>query len=314
MRGLGLVTIGQTMAVIRSRTERPLEHGARLGLSFAGAETNVAIGMRRLGIPATWIGHLGPDALADMIRRELRAEGVQARVRVDPDRPTGLILSEQRTSGTTRIWYYRKDAAGVGLSAADVDGTLVAAASLLHVTGILLCLGPGPAEAVTHAVELARAAGVPVSVDLNYRSALATPEEFAQLARPLIAAADIVFATADEAALLTGLQDPADMAKALHAAGPPTVVIKSGADGSLLSCPDGRFRRDAIAVRVVDTVGAGDAFAAGFLAAFLAGHDAEQQIDQAVRVAGFSVASDGDWEGLPSAAELVLHSGKDVLR
>jgi 2-dehydro-3-deoxygluconokinase len=302
------------MGVIRSRTERPLEHGAQLGLSFAGAETNVAIGMRRLGVPATWIGHLGADALADLIRRELRAEGVEVRAAVDETRPTGLILSEQRTSGMTRIWYYRKDAAGVGLSADDVDEALVAAAALLHVTGIPLCLGPGPAAAVTRAVEVARAAGVPVSVDLNYRSALASPKQFAQWAQPLIATADIVFATAEEAALLTDIDEPFAMAKALRAAGPESVVIKFGGEGSLLSCADGRFRRDAAGVRVVDTVGAGDAFAAGFLAARLAGADHDRQMDQAVQVAAFAVASDGDWEGLPTAQELGNTGGKDVLR
>jgi 2-dehydro-3-deoxygluconokinase len=312
--GGGLVTIGQTMGVIRSRKERPLEHGGQLNLSFAGAETNVAIGMRRLGVPATWIGHLGADALADLISRELRAEGVEVRAAVDEDRPTGLFMSEQRTSGMTRIWYYRKDAAGVGLSAADIDEDLVASAATLHVTGIPLCLGDGPAEAVTHAVRIARAAGVPVSVDLNYRSALATPQQFAEWVRPLIAQADIVFATAEEAALLTGIDEPSAMAKALHEAGPQSAVIKFGAEGSLLSCPDGELRRDAIGVHVVDTVGAGDAFAAGFLAARLAGDDYDRQMDQARHVAAFAVATDGDWEGLPTARELAADSGKDVRR
>jgi 2-dehydro-3-deoxygluconokinase len=314
MTGRGLVTIGQTMGVVRSQTARPLEHGSALTLTMAGAESNVAIGLRRLGVPATWIGHLGADALAAMIRRELTAEGVQVRAAVDPVRPTGLMISERRTADTTRIWYYRTQAAGAGLSIDDVDEELISEASLLHLTGITPCLGPEPAKAVNRAAEIAQAAQVPVSFDLNYRKALADPAQFAAAVKPLIAAADITFATLEEAGVLAGVAGHAEAAQLLHDLGAAAVVVKRGPEGSYLSDADGILHQDAAPARVVDTVGAGDAFEAGFLFAYLAGHDRARRLQAAAEVAGFAVASDGDWEGLPTLAELSLQGGQDVLR
>lgn len=314
MRGTGLVTIGQTMGVVKSPAVRPLERGSHLRLSIAGAESNVAIGMSRLGIPATWISHLGADALADLVRRELRAEGVRVHAAVDPVRPTGLMLSERRTVDVTRLWYYRKDAAGAGLSVDDIDEELIAGASLLHLTGITACLGTGPAKAVLRAAEIAQAARVPISFDLNYRKTLADPIQFATAVRALVAAADIVFATAEEAALLGDVKEPLAPADALHVLGPTHVVVKFGADGSLLSSPEGVLRQAASPTRPVDTVGAGDAFAAGFLAAYLTGQDRAGQMRQAAQVAAFAVGTDGDWEGLPAFHELNLHGGQDVVR
>jgi 2-dehydro-3-deoxygluconokinase len=312
--GTGVVTIGQTMGVLTSLAVRPLEHGSHLRLGIAGAESNVAIGLSRLGIPTTWVGHLGADALAHVVRRALRAEGVRVRAAVDPARPTGLMLSERRTADVTRIWYYRKDAAGAGLSVDDIDEELIAGASLLHLTGITACLGTGPAAALDRAVKVAQAAAVPVSFDLNHRTALADPARFAAVVRPLVAAADIVFATAEEAALLGEVNESRTPADVLHALGPSQVVVKYGAAGSLLSSPEGVLRQDAIPTRPRDTVGAGDAFAAGFLAARLTGQDPAGRLRQAAEVAAFAVGTDGDWEGLPAPHELSLHAGQDVVR
>jgi 2-dehydro-3-deoxygluconokinase len=311
----GLVTIGQTLATVRGTTAGPLERGQLLRLSVAGAESNVAIGVRRLGVPATWIGHVGQDAVGDLVLRELRAEGVQVRAVRDPDRPTALLLSERRTATQRRIWYYRRDAAGAGLSPADVEQADWTGAGLVHLTGITACLGPGPAAAAAAAAARARAAGMQVSVDLNHRLALADDTAFAAAVRPLAAAADVVFATAAEAATLTGQADVARMAAELLASGPSAVIIKLGTEGSLLVTADGAVRQPALPASVVDPVGAGDAFAAGFLAGRLHGADPVGCLRQAAQVAAVAVATEGDWEGLPSTQELpALEQGLDIAR
>ena len=311
----GLVTIGQTLAAIRSAAAGPLARGRPLQLSVAGAESNVAIGVRRLGVPATWIGHVGQDALGDLVLRELRAEGVDVQAVRDPDRPTALLLAERRTADRRRIWYYRRDAAGAGLSPADIGQADWSGAGLVHLTGITACLGPGQAAATAAAATRARAEGMEISVDLNHRFALAGETAFAEAVRPLAAAADIVFATAAEAAILTGQADVEGMAAELLAAGPSAVIIKLGADGSLLITGDGTVHQPALPTVVVDPVGAGDAFAAGFLAGRLNGADPADCLRQAAHVAAVAVATEGDWEGLPTKEELpMLDQQLDIAR
>jgi 2-dehydro-3-deoxygluconokinase len=315
MSRAGLLTIGQTMASLNPVAAVPLSRGASFKLSMAGAESNVAIAVRRLGFPATWIGQLGDDAAGAMIRRELLAEGVRVNAAVDPTRPTGLILFERRTADQTRAWYYRKQAAGVGLTPDDVDPELVSGAGMVHLTGITPLLGDGPARAVAGIIERARAAQVSLSVDLNYRAALASPSDFAATVTPMLAAADIVFATMVEAALFTSAQDLVEITRALHTLGPRTVVLKFGAEGSLASSAGAVVRQEPISVQAVDTVGAGDAFAGGFLAAVLAQQDLKEQLSQAARVAAVAVSTHGDWEGLPTGDELatILNAG-DIVR
>jgi 2-dehydro-3-deoxygluconokinase len=311
----GLVTMGQTLARIRATAVGPFARGCPLQLSVAGAESNTAIAARRLGVPATWIGHVGTDSLGDLILRELRAEGVEVQAVRDMERPTALLLAERRTAARRQIWYYRRDAAGAGLSPADVSRTDWSGAGLLHLTGITACLGPGPAAATTSAATRAKARGMELSIDLNHRFALADETTFAQALRPLVAAADIVFATAAEAAVLTGRSEVEHMAEDLLAAGPSVVVVKFGADGSLLLTKDGLVRQPAIPTVELDPVGAGDAFAGGFLAGRLRGADPVACLRQAAHVAAVAVATEGDWEGLPTEEELpILRDESDIAR
>jgi 2-dehydro-3-deoxygluconokinase len=315
----GLITIGQTLATMRASTAGPVARGGSLRVSLAGAESNVAIGVRRLGVPATWVGHVGRDALGDLIVRELRAEDVDVRAARDPGRPTALLLAERRTASRRRIWYYRRDAAGAGLSPDDVERADWSRAGVVHLTGITACLGPGPAAAAAAAAARARAAGAEISVDLNYRSALASEAGFAAAVRPLVAAADVVFATVAEASAVshcTGAERDAErLAADLLTAGPAVVVIKLGRGGSLLATRDGTARQAALPTEVVDPVGAGDAFAAGFLAARLRGADPAACLRQAACVAAIAVATEGDWEGLPSEEELLtLTQEEDIVR
>src|SRR6185437_15049689 len=101
-----LVTLGETMGVLIPAAAGPLHRGAGLRLSIAGSESNVAIGVRRLGVAATWIGRVGPDEVGDLILRELRAEDVAVRA-VRDRAPTGLMLKTTRAAGITRVSYFR---------------------------------------------------------------------------------------------------------------------------------------------------------------------------------------------------------------
>lgn len=309
-----LVTLGETLGVIAVTGAGPVTSGSPARLGIAGSESNVAIGVARLGGRATWIGRVGDDPFGRLVARELRAEGVDARIVVD-ERSTATLLREQRTSGLARTTYYRSGSAGSQLSADDVTDDVLGRGDLLHVTGITPALGPGPAAAVGRIVSMATERKAVVSFDVNYRAALWSREEALAVLEPLLAKADIVFAGEHEAALFCGPAAPGALAKALCERGASIAVVTGGAAGSWL-CADGfEIAQPAHGVRVVDTVGAGDAFVAGFLAEMMDGKDPVQCLATAAAMGAFAVSTLGDWEGLPRRDELhLLDSSDEVLR
>ncbi|MEU7750817.1 sugar kinase [Micromonospora sp. NPDC049101] len=300
-----LLTLGETMAAFRS--SGPLRLGGTAGISVAGAESTVAIGVARLGHRAAWVGVTGADEPGELVRRTLRAEGVDLTwSRIDATAPTGLILFENRVADINRVTYHRAGSAGSRLRPADVTRAFDAPGPpprLLHVTGITCALGAEPYQAVVEAVRRARAAGSTVCLDVNHRQRLWSVAEAAAALRPLLPALDLVVASDDELAVLT---DAADPVAALLSAGVTEVVVKHGADGATSHRAAGTVHRPARTVPVVDTVGAGDAFVAGLLSAWLDGADAPTRLDRAVTTGAFAVATRGDWEGLPDRAELAL--------
>src|SRR5215472_9427161 len=190
-RQTALVTLGEVLAVLRSEHAGPLRCGRSMRLSIAGSESNVAIGVSRLGHSAVFVGRTGADALGSAVRSALLGAGVAAELSVDRERATGLMLVERRMHDVRRVQYYRRASAGSALTPGDVEAATFAGARLLHVTGITPLLSDSAAAAVDAAVAHARSHGVPVSLDLNYRSALAAPEQFRATLRPLVERADI---------------------------------------------------------------------------------------------------------------------------
>lgn len=320
----GLVTLGEALVTIGSLDPGPWAVGSSLRASFAGAEANVAIGMARLGHPACWVGRLGSDPGGSLVLRGLRAEGVDvSRVRRELEAPTAVLLREQRTSDRAGICYFRSGSAGSQLSASDVDESVVRGAGLVHVTGITAGLGVGPLAAVRRLVALARSGEIVVSLDVNYRSALWSEAAAGEVLAPLAREATIVFGGPDELALLSlaGATDPADVAAELLAVGVREVVLKDGSQGATSYCAaapgsvGGSWSVPAFPVTVVDTVGAGDAFVAGYLSGELENFSPAAKLDRGARLGAIAVSTRGDWEGFPQVAELdSLLAGQDVTR
>jgi len=300
-----LLAVGETMALLTTPEVGRLRHAGSLTLGVAGAESNVAIGARRLGCPAAWVGRVGDDELGALVVSRIRAEGVDVGGVVrDPGAPTSLMLKERRTAAMVRVLYYRRHGPGSRLEPGDLDPAQVAAAGVLHVTGITPALSDSARATVEHAVELAREARVPVSFDLNYRSALWPADRAAAVCRDLAARADLVFASDDEAELLGLEGDPADLARGLAGLGGGQAVVKLGERGAVAAV-DGRVHVvDPVPVQAVDPVGAGDAFVAGYLAETLAGRPVPERLATAAACGAFAVTVPGDWEGLPSRDEL----------
>ena len=302
-----VVTLGETMALMKAETPGPLAHVSSLSLGVGGAESNFAVALRRLDTSVTWVGRVGEDSLGDLVQREIAAEGIVTLAIRDPAAPTGLMIKERRTPDALRVWYYRAGSAGSRLSCADIPVERIAEAELLHVTGITLGLSDSACETVHQAVDCARRAGVLVSFDLNYRSALWPPDEAATQFSRIIAKADIVFAGDSEAAMVVGTSDdPLALAHRVADLGPTQSVIKLGADGCVAVVDGHEYRHPAVRINSVDSVGAGDAFVAGYVSELVAGADVPTRLRTAVRAGAFACLVPGDWEGMPRRQELAL--------
>ena len=301
-----VVVVGESLGLLVGEDAGRLSRGDRMRLTFGGAESNVAIGVSRLGGSAAWIGRLGADPVGAMILRELRAEGVAVHAATESAAPTALMLKERVRPGASRITYYRRGQAGSRLSPADVPTDVVTSAKVLHVTGISVALGERPRDAVTHAVDLARASGTLVSFDVNHRATLV--DDLEQTRRGYLALAeraDLLFAGNDEAELLTGESDPERQLDAMLALGAQQAVVKLGEDGAIAATAEGdRLRQGAFRVSAVDTVGAGDAFVAGWLASLVAGDEIDARLDTAIRCGALACLTEGDWEAAPTRADL----------
>lgn len=306
----GVVTFGEVMALFRGNDPGMLSLSRDMRLGTGGAEGNVAVALKRLGTDVTWIGRVGQDSLGGLVERELSAEGIDVRAIADAGAPTGLMVKERRTPANTRVWYYRQGSAGSRLAPEDLPESLLRSAGLVHATGITPALSPSAAAATLHAAETARAAGVPVSFDLNFRSKLWSGQEAGNFYRKILPLVDIVFAGDEEAALIVGdgISDPSELARRIAELGASQTVIKLGEHGCLALVDGVEYRQEAISVPVVDTVGAGDGFVAGYLSDFLAGAPVRQRLLTAVTVGAFACMVPGDWEGMPFRAELGLLS------
>lgn len=311
-----VVTLGETMALVRTTEIGSLRHANDLALGVGGAESNVAIGLSRLGVDVSWLGRVGDDPLGERVVRELRAEGVDVRHTVDSAAPTGLMVKERPSAASTAVYYYRAGSAGSQLGASDVPARWVEEASILHITGITPLLSPSARECLRVVVRRAKTSGVTVSFDINYRSKLAAPETARPILKEFAEQADIVFGGEEELALLDPSSTVADLAAHLHDQGVGHVVVKRGAAGATVITAADTVESDGFVIDPIDTVGAGDAFVAGYLSATLDDLDVVSVLRRANACGAMACLVPGDWEAAPTQRDLerFLGAGGDPVR
>jgi len=317
-----IVTLGECLVSLVAVEHGPLAEADTFRRHVAGAEANVAVGLVRLGHPVAYIGRVGDDGFGTTILRRLRGEGVDTRcVRVEPDGGTGIMFRERRAVGPSEVLYRRAGSSGSRMGVEDVDAASEAGlfrnARLLHLTGITPALSPSCRSAVGAAIEQARAANLQVSLDLNLRRRLWADEEARPVLRGLVARADIVFASVEEAAVVAGNGsatamtggDPASRAAAVASAlldlGARRVALKldAGAAGSYAADRPAVVVPAVPDVPLIDPVGAGDAFCAGYLAATLEGADEAAALALGNACGASVLGAEGDLAGAPSRAE-----------
>ena len=300
-----VVTLGETMALFAPREAGPLRYVSDFRLKFGGAETNFATALIRLGVSAGWLSRLGDDELGRFIAHNLRGEGVDvSRVIYDQDAPTALYVKELSAVGDTSVYYYRRGSAASRLAPDDLDVPYLTGARWLHVTGITPALSDSCRAAVERAVELARDAGLDVSFDPNLRLKLWSVERAREVLFPILRRSTVLLGGMEELSVLLNLSDPDAAADWGLGQGVATTVVKLGAEGALVATADERRVIPPFNVpRVIDPVGAGDGFDAGFVAGRLKGWDLWRSARLGNAVGAHAIMVNGDYEGYPTLAE-----------
>lgn len=291
--------MGEAMALFLTRDATPLRGAEHFTRSVAGAESNVAAGVARLGLRASWCGRVGDDALGHGVLDRLRGEDVDlSRAVVDADANTGVLVRDHHPERTASVAYARACSAGSLLCPGDVEPSWLEDADILHLSGVTAALGPAPADAVAFAARHAASSGTRVSLDLNLRRRLWSDAEAAATLTPLLAHVDVLFAGDDELLAISGQAALDDGVRWALDQGVPTVIVKSGSAGATAHWEGGSLHEPARPVTVTDCVGAGDAFVAGYLSALVAGADLGDSLVQGARTGAAAVQVAGDIEGL----------------
>lgn len=303
---MDMITIGESLVVFDSMSLGPLRHVNDFKKRMAGAESNVSIGMSRLGHNVGWLSRVGDDEFGRYILGSLRSEGVDiSQVIVDHNRSTGVMFKEKRNANLTNISYYRSNSAASMINEKDIEESWIKKSKLLHITGITPALSKTCHEAIIKAVRIAKEANIPVSFDANLRLKLWGENEARQTILSLIPDCTYFLPGFFEGKLLTGIESIEDMAAYFYNMGPEVVVIKDGKNGAYLYDSSGGYWIESFRVdKVIDSVGAGDAFAAGFLSGVLNGKSNKESVKQANLLGAYAVSVSGDWEGLPIKSEL----------
>jgi len=309
------LTLGEPLIGFDSGDE-PLDAVGTVRKYAVGAESNVAIGLARLGHSVRYIGRVGRDTLGREIARTLRGEGVDVSGLVEAGNgSTAVLLKERLAGGRTEVTYHRSRSAGSTLDVADLPADFTGVRRL-HITGITLVLSDTARAAALEAMRRARAAGARVSLDANFRSKLASTPELVESFEHAAGLADEVLLGRREAASCAGADDDATLEEYARSLPVETVVIKGARGGAVAYSAGARVEAPPSPVTVVDPVGAGDGFAVGFLHVLLRGGTLAEALACGSKVAARVVGRHGDYHGLPYPQELVddVHALSGVTR
>ncbi|WP_034298958.1 sugar kinase [Herbaspirillum sp. RV1423] len=305
---LDVVTYGEALALFVADEAGDFADVEKYTRRLAGAETNVAIGLARLGLKVGWVSRVGNDSFGRFIRKRVAQEGVDvSHVATDPEFRTAIQLKAKAVDGADpAIEYYRKGSAASHLSQADFDEAYFRSARHLHATGIAAALSPSTMAFAHHALDFMRANGKTISFDPNLRPMLwPSQEAMVHKLNELAFKADWVLPGVSEGKILTGYSEPRDIAAFYLERGVSQVVIKLGAEGAYFRNAGAEGVVAGVPVeKVIDTVGAGDGFAVGVISGLLEGLTMTDAVARGNRIGAFAIQVVGDMEGLPTRAQL----------
>jgi sugar/nucleoside kinase (ribokinase family) len=306
---LDVLTFGEAMMLLVADRPGPLEAAQSFHKRTAGAETNVAIGLARLGLKVGWASRLGADSMARYLLSTMQAEGVDcSHVVCDAAQSTGFLFKGRVTDGTDPpVEYHRKGSAASRMSVLDVDTNWLRSARHLHATGVFAALSDSTHETTRMTLSVMKDAGRTISFDPNLRPTLwSSPEAMRQAINDLAVQADWVLPGLDEGRFLTGQDSPQAIARYYRERGAKLVVVKLGPGGAYFDGEAGSGYVEGFDVaEVVDTVGAGDGFAVGVVSGLLEGLSVGKAVKRGAWIGARAVQVLGDTEGLPTREQLL---------
>lgn len=305
---IDVVTFGEAMMLLVADQPGPLEAAQAFSKRTAGAETNVAIGLARLGLNVAWCSRLGTDSMGRYLLQSIKAEGIDcSHVVSDAAQRTGFMIKGRvRGGGDPEVEYHRKGSAASQFQPVDIDFPWLVGARHLHATGIFAALSESCLAVSIASMEAMRQQGKTVSFDPNLRPSLWANESLMrQTINSLAFRADWVLPGIEEGKLLTGRDSPEEISRFYLDAGVPLVVIKLGSDGAYWASAQKADYVPGFSVeKVIDTVGAGDGFAAGVISGMLEGLGVDDAVRRGAWIGARAVQVLGDTEGLPTRAQL----------
>lgn len=296
---LDALCIGESMVLVAPVRPEPLEHAGDFGLDVGGAESTVALYLAERGHRTAWLSQVGDDALGRRMVASIAGAGVDTgAVRVLPGAPTGVYFKDPGPEGT-RVLYYRSGSAASRMDPSNLDAVRWDRTRVVHVSGITAGLSAGCRALLDAVFVRAREHGVPVSFDVNHRPGVWSAQAAAPVLSALARRANLVFVGRDEAHTLWGTGSPAQVATVLDGAG--RIVVKDGDLGATELVPGvPPVFVAAHEVDVVEPVGAGDAFAAGYLSAMLRGENAAVRLRTGHDLAARALSSTQDFLPVPT--------------
>ncbi|WP_374717354.1 sugar kinase [Neobacillus sp.] len=307
MQPLDVVTFGEAMAMFIANEPGRLHEISQFTRELAGAETNVAIGLARLGLRTGWASKVGNDAFGKFIIERLQREQVDINhVLIDNHYPTGFQLKSVVTEGDPEVQYFRKGSAASHLSPADFQEEYFQSARHLHMTGIPLAISKDARRFAHHALTYMKKNDRKVSFDPNLRPTLwSSQDQMVKEINEVAFQADYVLPGIAEGEILTGYKDPRDIASFYLDMGVELVVIKLGPEGAFYKTASEEGTVPGFRVeKVVDTVGAGDGFAVGVISGLLEGLPIHDAVLRGNVIGSLAVQSPGDNDGYPTRAAL----------
>jgi 2-dehydro-3-deoxygluconokinase len=303
---MDVVTIGETMVLFTPESSKLMRYAHTYSRTFGGAETNVAIGLSRLGHQVGWISKVGLDEFGKSMVSFVRGEGVEvSQVGFDQEAPTGVYFKEVRSGDHVQVQYYRKGSAASRLAPSDLNGTYISKAKYLHVTGITPALSESCYETVIEAISIAKAQGLTVIFDPNLRRKLWSEEKARKVLLEISSLADIVLPGIDEGQFMFNENDPEKLGQLFLDQGASLVVLKVGAAGAYYFTKESSELVEGYRLSsIVDPVGAGDGFAAGLMSGLLDQLSIKEAVKRANAVGAMVTLVEGDVEGLPDHDEL----------
>lgn len=308
-----VITIGDAMITFNPANSGPMRFVSSFERKVGGAELNVAIGCSRLGLKTGWISCLGNDEFGRHIYNFVRGEGIDvSEVALVEGYPTSLNFKEIMEDGSGRTFYYRTNSPTTALTKETLNEDFIKNTKVFHITGVFPAVDQiKNVELVKQAIMLAKQHGVLISFDPNIRLKLWSREEARAALREFLPFVDILLTGIEEAELLVGTSNPKEIIEKCKAFGISYVAIKKGENGSIGYYNGQYIEVSAVKTRkVVDTVGAGDGFDAGFIYGVIHNWSLERTLKLANTIGSMVVSVSGDNEGLPYLEDVLIQLGE----